>query len=94
MSKTEVYSWRLSVETKSMLEEAARRNQSSVSALLDEIVGEWLAQQQLLGEEESEQQCLHEAASKALGTIRGDNPDRARDAKALLRAKLANRRAN
>jgi uncharacterized protein YutD len=94
MAKTEVYSWRLSVEIKSALEETARQKQSSVADLLDQIVGDWLARQQALEENEAAQQRLHDEVLKTIGTIRGDNPDRAGNAKALLRAKLAQRRAD
>jgi hypothetical protein len=94
MAKNEVYSWRLSAETKSALEETARRNRSSVAKLLDQIVNDWLAQQRRLNDEETEQQRLHKAALQVIGTIQGDNPDRATNAKALLRARLAKRRAS
>jgi len=94
MAKSEVYSWRLSIETKSALEETARRKQSSVAELLDQIVGDWLASQQEQEADEVEQQRLHAAALKTIGTLRGDDPDRASNAKRLLRAKLAQRRAN
>lgn len=93
MAKNEVYSWRLSVETKCALEETARRNRSSVSELLDKIVSDWLMQQQQLNEDETEQQRLRDAALKATGTIQGDNPDRAGNARALVRARLSKRRA-
>ncbi len=93
MAKTEVYSWRLSVDTKVALEETARQKQSSVAELLDQIVGDWLAGQQALEADEAEQQRLHEVALKTIGTMRGDNPDRASNTRALLRAKLGQRRA-
>lgn len=94
MAKTEVYSWRLSVEFKSALEETARQKQTSVAELLDQIVGDWLARQQALEANGAAQQRLHDEVLKTIGTIRGDNPDRAVNAKALLRAKLAQRRAD
>jgi Mg2+ and Co2+ transporter CorA len=94
MAKSEVYSWRLSVETKSALEETARRKQSSIAELLDQIVNDWLAHQQELEADEAEQQRLHEAALQIIGNIRGDDPDRSSNAKTLLRAKLARRREN
>jgi hypothetical protein len=94
MAKTEVYSWRLSVETKAALEETARQKQSSVAELLDQIVGDWLTRQQAFKVDDAEQQRLHAAALKTIGTIQGDNPDRARNAKTLLRAKLVKRRAD
>lgn len=92
--KSEVYSWRLSTETKSALEESARQNQSSMAELLERIVLEWLVRQQNLQADEAEQLHLHAAAAKTFGTIQGDDPNRASNAKALLRKKLAKRRAN
>ncbi len=43
MSKTEVYSWRLSTELKTQLEAAARDEKTSVGAILERVVREWLA---------------------------------------------------
>jgi hypothetical protein len=94
MAKTEVYSWRLSIETKAALEESARQNQSSMAGLLEQIVGDWLARQQAFKADEAEQRCLHEAALKTVGALRGDDPNRASNAKALLRSKLARRHAD
>jgi hypothetical protein len=42
MSKSEVYSWRLSSRLKRQLEEAARDEKTSVSAVLDRIARDWL----------------------------------------------------
>jgi hypothetical protein len=94
MAKTEVYSWRLSVETKAVLEEIARQKQVSVAKLLDQIVADWLARQQALDADEAAQQRLHNKVLKMIGTIQGDNPDRASNTRALLRAKLAQRHAD
>ena len=94
MAKSEVYSWRLSLETKSVLEELARQNQSSIAELLDQIVSDWLARQQALKADDAEQERLHQAALQTLGSIQGDNPERASKAKTLLRAKLARQRAH
>lgn len=94
MAKTEVYSWRLSVETKAALEETARQKQASVAKLLDQIVADWLARQQSLEADEAVQQRLHDQVAKTIGTIQGDNPDRASNARVLLRAKLAQRHAD
>ena len=93
MAKNEVYSWRLSGETKAALEERARQDRSSVSDLLDRIVGEWLTRDPGSKEDEAEQRRLHEAALKTIGTLQGDDPGRATDAKARLRARLARKRA-
>lgn len=94
MAKNEVYSWRLSVETKAALEEAARQKQSSMAELLNQIVSDWLASQRALEAGEAEQQRLHTAALKTIGTLRGDDTNRASNVKTLLRTKLAQRRAN
>lgn len=93
MPKNEVYSWRLSAETKSVLEEAARRNRSTVSELLDKIVGDWLARQRQFDEDDAAQQRLHDAALKVIGTIQGDDSNRAGNVKAVVRARLSKRRA-
>lgn len=94
MAKTEVYSWRLSLATKLALEETARQQQASVSELLEQIVSDWLARQEKSEAGEAEQRRLHALALETIGTIRGDDPDRASNARALLRARLARRRAN
>jgi hypothetical protein len=44
MSKSEVYSWRLTPELKMALEAAAREEKTSVSTLLERLVREWLGQ--------------------------------------------------
>jgi hypothetical protein len=41
--KTIVYKWRLSAEKKADLKDAARREGISLGALLNRVVGEWLA---------------------------------------------------
>lgn len=94
MAKTEVYSWRLSLETKAALEETARQKQASVAELLDQIVNDWLTRQQAVKDDEAEQQRLHKAALEMIGTIQGDNVDRASNVRALLRAKLVQKRAD
>jgi hypothetical protein len=71
MSKSTTYSWRLSTELKARLEAAARDEKSDVGAILDRVVGEWLAKRprELTAEEEAEEQRrLHERAMKAIGT--------------------------
>lgn len=93
MAKTEIYSWRLSLETKAALEESERHQRASISELLDQIVGEWLAQQDHSSIDEDEQQRLQVAALQTFGTLHGDDPDRSSNVKARLRAKFAQRRA-
>lgn len=85
MKKSEVYSWRLSPETKEALEDRARAEGTSMARLLDGIVGSWL-EQQAADEEAVEQRLLHAAAAKTIGTIRGGDPTRAERAGELVRA--------
>jgi len=92
MAKEEVYSWRLSAETKTALEERARQNQSSVSELLNRIVGEWLIRQRQTNKDEGEQQRLHQAALKTVGAFEGNDAERAANAKGLVRNRLAKKR--
>ena len=42
MSKSEVYSWRISPELKADIEAAARAEKATISTLLERIVREWL----------------------------------------------------
>jgi hypothetical protein len=70
LAKTEVYSWRLSTELKMQLEAAARDEKTSVGAVLEQVVREWLKRRKPSDEEEVEQQRrLRERVMKAVGTI-------------------------
>ena len=90
--KTEVYSWRLTPHLKAELEEAARAEKKSVAELLEQIAREWLERSKVTDEDEEERQKrLHEAAMKFVGSIHGDNPGRAENARSLVRARLASR---
>ncbi|NIM01987.1 MAG: hypothetical protein GTN89_14490 [Acidobacteria bacterium] len=93
MSKSEVYSWRVSPELKSALEEAARAEQTTVSKLLDGIVATWLEQTDPQGEEAAIQHRLHREAARTFGKIRGGDPRRSERARDLVKKKLAGRRA-
>lgn len=93
MSKSEVYSWRVSPELKSALEEAARAERTTVSKLLDGIVAAWLEQADSNGDQQAIQRRLHRAAARTLGKIHGGNPRRAERARELLRKRLTKRRA-
>lgn len=89
MSKSEVYSWRLSPELKAALERAARREERSLSELLEAIARRFL-------EETSPERDLERAraaARRTFGAIAGDRSDRAERARELVRSKLAKRRA-
>lgn len=88
--KTEVYTWRLSAETKAALEMAARREKSTVSALLDRLTGQWIEQRRSgSATDDAEQARLHKEAMKAIGTIAGKNPERAETVRLLVRQRLA-----
>jgi hypothetical protein len=92
MAKTAVYSWRVSPEVKAALEHAARRENGSVSTLLDRIVQQWLRDGRRGTGEEPEQARLHAAAEQVIGTIRGGNRRRAEQARDTLRKRLRRRR--
>ena len=94
MPKTEVYSWRVSTEMKTALEEAARREKHQISRLLERIVQEWLKESHSGRRKDStEQRRLHQAAARAIGRIGGGNPRRSETARQALRARIAKGRA-
>ncbi len=82
-----MYSWRVSAETKSRLEDEARRQNASVGELLERIVSDWLAK--LPAKDVSRQRALHAAAARFVGAIHGSDPGRAERASALVRESLA-----
>lgn len=84
--KTEVYSWRLSADRKAELEEEARREGTSLSALLDRVAADWLAERRNgHAEEEAEQAAIRKRAMTAIGSAAGDDPTRAERAGELVR---------
>lgn len=90
MAKTEVYSWRLTLQLKSALEDAARRRGMSVSGLLEEIAGAWLEEQRRLNaDDQQEQERLRAAAMKWAGSIEGDDPYLAENVSRVMREHLA-----
>jgi hypothetical protein len=92
--KTEVYSWRLSPDLKSDLEEAARRERVSVSRLLERIAREWLKARAAAAEDdEAEQERLRAIAMRYVGTIRGGDPDRSAEVSKRVRELLARKYA-
>ena len=72
MSKTEVYSWRVSPELKGRLEDAARAEDMSMAGLLEQIALEWLEDHVQVDDEE--QRRLHEAARACFGMLQGADP--------------------
>jgi post-segregation antitoxin (ccd killing protein) len=90
--KTEVYSWRLSAELKSTLEQEARRRKISVSAALDTAVQEWIEHSRDNSGDEDQQQRLRSAALECVGSISSGNPSRAENARQLVRERLQRKR--
>ena len=70
MSKSEVYSWRISPELKADIEAAARAEKATISTLLERIVREWLGGGGRVHDEDG-QQRLHEAAAECFGQLQG-----------------------
>jgi len=84
--KTEVYSWRLSTHRKAELEQEARREGTSVSALLDQITADWLAHRRNgHSTDDAEQAALRKRVMKTVGTIRSGDPTLAQRAGELVR---------
>jgi hypothetical protein len=68
--KTEVYSWRVSPDVKAKLAAEAQRRKISLSALLDDITGQWLRKhRKRIEDDEAEQARLHAAVEKVIGTV-------------------------
>lgn len=92
--KTEVYSWRVSVDTKACLDAEARRERSTVAAVLDRIAGKWLDERRRsAGADDGEQARLHAAAARTFGKIAGGDPKRSEKARDAIRRRLARRHA-
>jgi hypothetical protein len=72
MSKSEVYSWRLSLALKAELEAAARAEKTNVAAVLERLVRDWLATRGLSEEEHAGQQRrMRERVIAAAGKFKG-----------------------
>jgi hypothetical protein len=92
--KTEVYSWRLSVQKNTELESEARREGRSLSALLDGITTDWLSQRRNgSGDDEAEQAELHRRVMATVGKIRGGDPTRSTRASELVREIIVRKHA-
>jgi len=84
--KTQVYSWRLSADRKAELEEEARRERTSLSALLDRVTAEWLAQRRNgHNDDDAEQAAIRKRVMATVGTIRGGDPSRSERTSELVR---------
>jgi hypothetical protein len=92
--KTEVYSWRLSVHRKAELEDAARREGTSVSALLERVTSDWLAERRNgHSDDDTEQAAIRKRAMAAIGSIRSGDPTRSARASELVREIIARKHA-
>ena len=84
--KTEVYSWRLSAARKAELESEARQEGISVSKLLEQITGDWLAQRRNgHSDDEAQQAALRKRVMATVGTIRSTDPTRSQRTSELVR---------
>jgi hypothetical protein len=73
MSKSEVYSWRLTPALKAELEAAARAEKLPLSTLLERMAEDWLRERGSL-EDEAEQERLRAALMACVGTFKGPAP--------------------
>jgi hypothetical protein len=90
MIKSEVYSWRVSPQMKRALEETARREKQSVSALLERIVNEAF-RNGMRGRVEDEailQKRLHAAGMAAIGKLKSGRSDRSKRVRERVRRGL------
>jgi hypothetical protein len=93
MTKSEVYSWRVSPQMKRLLEDAARQEKQSISAVLEKIVNEAF-RNGMRRRDEGEaavQERLHTAAMATIGTLKSKRSDRSERVRELVRRKLRQR---
>ena len=91
--KTEVYSWRVSADLKSGLEQEAHRRSISLAALLDLAAREWLKKGGANLDDDAEQARLHQAASECVGTFAGGDPQRSEKARETVRQTVRRKNA-
>jgi len=89
MSKTEVYSWRITSHIKRTLELEARREGTSIAVLLERITKEWIVSRKGGDGDNEEQARLRTAAGKTIGAIGGTNARRAESARSAIRKRIA-----
>jgi hypothetical protein len=94
MRKGELYSWRMTAQTRAALEHEARRQRRPLAGLLDQIAEDWLrARRSLADSDEVEQARLQAAAARCLGRIAGSAPYSAASARGVIRDRVSRRRA-
>ncbi len=92
--KSEVYSWRLSADRKAELEAEARREGTSLSALLERVTADWLAERRNgHSDDEAEQAAIRRRAMSAIGSIRGGDPTRSARTSELVSEIIARKHA-
>ena len=89
--KTEVYSWRVSPDVKTLLEREARRRKISMSAALNAAARAWLQNSATDNQGEEEQRRLRKTASKCLGTLASGNARRSETASEAVRDRVLRR---
>jgi hypothetical protein len=89
--KTEVYSWRLSTDTKTRLEREARRRRISLAAVLDLAAEEWLKTNASGNDNDAEQRRLQRAALKCFGSLASGDTLRSENAGNTVRRRLQRR---
>lgn len=71
MSKSEVYSWRLTPELKQELKVAAREEKTSVGAVIERAARDWLSSRKPTLDQ-AEQNRLRKAMLELAGSVDGD----------------------
>jgi hypothetical protein len=77
--------------TKTAIENQARRERTTVSALLDRITAEWIESRRGHTDDNAEQMRLQASVQKTIGTIASGNPKRAERARENVRKRLRRR---
>ena len=94
LRKSEVYSWRLDPDLKAQLEQRAREEGIGLAALLERISRDWLRAKAAASSDDAREQArIKAAAMRAIGTLRGDDPERSGRVRERLRARLEQKRA-
>ena len=92
--KTDVYSWRVSAEKKAELESEARREGTSLSALLDRITSDWLIEHRNgRNGDEAEQAAIMRRVMATVGTIRSGDPTLSTRAREVVRQRIVRKHA-
>ena len=92
--KTEVYSWRVSAQRKAELESEARREGTSLAALLEQITTNWLEERRAgRNGDEAEQAALRKRVMATVGTIRSGDPYLSSQVREVVQARLLEKQA-